>query len=277
MGLLSQVGVYTSVIASMSGVLASPTPPELPQPVVYSMENDTITTRDPVDTTASSLLSSSPAVKQLINGIDISSHQHKNSASISMKKVLNSGEVKFFFIKATEGTHYINPHFRSDTIEVIDSNTPVGFYHYARPSSSTNDARKQARFFVHVTGIDNGVKSLPPVLDLEEDEGLSADELISWTKAFVDEVKTLTGRDVMIYTYPNFWKDSMANTTQFNNLPLWIAEYNKGITPGYTLPGGWNTWTFWQYTSKEEITGIAGDVDGNIFNGSEKQLHNMLK
>lgn len=280
MGVLSQIGVYTSVIASMNGILAAPTPPELPEPTVYSIEDDTLddTSTRRVDANASALSSFTPVTSSIVNGVDISSHQHKGASSMHMKTVLSSGEVKFMFIKATEGTHYINPHFRTDTVEVINNGkTPVGFYHYARPTDSVDDAKKQADFFIHVTGINQGVKTLPPVLDLEEDEGLSADELIRWTDAFVTEVKAQTGRDVMIYTYPNFWRDKMKNTTQFSHLPLWIAEYNKGLTPGYTLPGGWDKWTFWQYTSQEKVTGIEGHVDGNIFHGSSAELKKLYR
>lgn len=205
------------------------------------------------------------------HGIDISSHQH-NGTRINLPKVIDGGQ-DFVFVKATEGTSYINPYFRSDVISAMDKNTPVGFYHYARPSSSSDDARKQAQYFVSTTGIDKGVKSLPPVLDIEENNGVrNSDDLINWTHAFVDEVKSLTGKDVMIYTYPSFWKNSMKNTEEFNHLPLWIANYNGLTSLEKPLIGGWDEWTFWQYSADGDIDGYPKEIDVNLFNGTEEEL-----
>ena len=204
------------------------------------------------------------------HGIDISSHQH-NSRSIDIPTAIDGGQ-EFVFVKATEGTDYVNPHFRSDVIKAMDKDVPVGFYHYAKPSNSLQDAKKQAQAFVKKTGIDRGVKSLPPVLDIEEDNGVdNAKDLIAWTQQFVNEVKTLTGQEVMIYTYPSFWKNEMGNTSAFNNLPLWIADYNNSTQPG-SLIGGWDDWTFWQYSSDGLIDGYHKNIDVNLFNGSKQEL-----
>lgn len=205
-------------------------------------------------------------------GIDISSHQHKTD--IDYDSVASSQD--FAFIKATQGTDYMNEHFRNDAVNFITKGTIVGFYHYAEPSSSTDDARQQASNFVKVTGINQGVRSLPPVLDIEESYGVGTDDLIAWTEAFVDEVKKQSGMDVMIYTYPSFWMNEMGNTTKFNHLPLWLASYNNSdrLT---SVPGGWDRWTFWQHTSKGNINGISGLVDENIFNGTKKQLQELYK
>lgn len=205
------------------------------------------------------------------HGIDISSHQH-GSLDIDLKNVIDGGQ-NFVFVKATEGTHYVNPYFRSDVIKAMDKGIPVGFYHYARPSDSTKDAREQAQAFIAKTGIDKGVKSLPPVLDIEQSDDVeNSSDLIAWTQAFVDEVKDETGQDVMIYTYPSFWKNEMGNTTQFSHLPLWIAHYNGSTQPETPLVGGWEDWTFWQYSDKGIVDGHSAKLDANLFNGTQKEL-----
>lgn len=208
-------------------------------------------------------------------GVDISSHQHTESSKINIKDIVAGGQ-QFAFIKATEGTGYINPHFRSDVISFINEKTPVGFYHYAKPSGNLEDARSQAQHFVKTTGIDKGVKSFPPVLDIEENEaGATSDELVAWTHAFVDEVKELSGQDVMIYTYPTFWRTDMGNSTEFNHLPLWIADYNNSSAPTMPLPGGWDDWVFWQYTSEGMVDGSPRGIDVNFYNGSTKGLKKL--
>lgn len=204
-------------------------------------------------------------------GIDISSHQHGAQGSIDIQQTVSGGQ-SFAFIKATEGTHYINPQFRSDTIKFIEEEVPVGFYHYARPAASSG--AEQARLFVRVTGIDNGVKAFPPVLDIETDGGLSASELTKWVGEFVDEIKRLTDRETMIYTYPHFWKEKMGNTTEFNHLPLWIASYAPSLKAD-VIPGGWESWDFWQYTDSGRVPGYSGKVDVNVFNGTEDELQSL--
>ena len=265
--LLSQLAI-TGVIATSSASGDIPPVPEL-----------SATVSDATVATNSSSMDISRNIPDMVDdgrtpvGIDISSHQHNNGSHMNIREVAENGQ-DFAFIKATEGTHYVNPHFRPDVVDFIDSNTPIGFYHYGRPTSNPEEAREQARFFVDVTGMGIGVKSLPPVLDIEEPQGLSPRQLIDWTHAYVDEIKKLTGRDTMIYTYPYFWKHSMGNTTEFNHLPLWIAHYTNNDQPG-SLPGGWTDWTFWQHTSEGTVTGAHGDVDQNRFSGTMSELREM--
>ena len=281
MSLLSQIAAYGSVITMMSTFMQTPEAPTLPPPTVlsiqtsddYQIENFQLNTQSVGSHRVGDIQDG--VNHPIVNGIDIASHQHNASANMNIPKVIQSGEIQFSFIKATEGTHYVNPNFREDTIEFINNKVPIGFYHYARPSKSVDDAKEQAQYFVNVTGINQGVKTFPPVLDIEEDSGLNSTDLIKWTEGFVNEVKRLTGRDVMIYTYPSFWKNNMANTTKFNNLPLWIADYNKKSSPTIPLPGGWKDWTFWQYTDNEKITGIGNGVDGNIYNGDYNSLRSL--
>lgn len=271
MSLLNSIGVPT---VAMSFLMSGGLPSEAPQPP--QMETSVTSSSVPGEK-VNNASHSSTAVKssttESLYGIDISSHQH-GSESVDISKAVDGG-VQYAFIKATEGTHYMNPHFRDDVLSFIEKDIPIGFYHYAIPTDSQEEAREQARLFVAVTGINGGVKTIAPVLDIEENKNnLSASQLIAWTQAFVDEVKKLTEMDVMIYTYPNFWKDEMGNTTEFSHLPLWLASYNGKSHPG-KIPGGWNTWTFWQYTSDGRVDGYSKEIDLNVYNGTGEDLKEM--
>jgi lysozyme len=200
-------------------------------------------------------------------GLDVSSHQH--SAPLSWPAVRASGH-SFVFIKATEGISYTNPYFAWDWSRARDVGLIRGAYHYARPSVGT--AAGQARRFVAVAGPAGEQGELAPVLDLEQTGGLSPDQLAAWTQEFLDEVGRLTGRRAMLYTYPNFWRDAMAGTTAFTGHPLWIASYTTAPVP--RMPG-WPTWTFWQYTARGSVRGVAGRVDLNRFNGGLADLRQL--
>lgn len=276
MSLLNSIGAPT---VAFSFLLSGATPvvqDQVPEPAEQSVTSS-ITPQEEVVAVANND-SVKTSTDQSLYGVDIASHQHTGPGdkTIDIPKSVDGG-ISYAFVKATEGTNYMNPYFRDDVIKFIEKDTPVGFYHYAKPTASTEEAKAQARLFVAVTGIDKGVKTIAPVLDIEENkEKLTSSQLVQWTHAFVDEVKELTGMDVMIYTYPNFWLNEMGNTTEFSHLPLWLASYNNKTHPG-TIPGGWDTWTFWQYTSDGKVDGYGGKIDLNVFNGTPEDLKSMYK
>lgn len=276
MSLLNSIGAPTVAFTFLLSTAA----PEAPEPIdpPQKVEQSTTESRQESAVAAANNDSVKTSTDQSLYGVDIASHQHAGTGdkTIDISKAVDGG-ISYAFVKATEGTNYMNPHFRNDVIKFIEKDTPVGFYHYAKPTDSTEEAKAQAKLFVAVTGIDKGVKTIAPVLDIEENkENLTPSQLVEWTHAFVNEVKDLTGMDVMIYTYPNFWLDEMGNTTEFSHLPLWLASYNNKSHPG-NIPGGWDTWTFWQYTSEGKVDGYSGKIDLNVFNGTPEDLKSMYK
>jgi lysozyme len=204
------------------------------------------------------------------HGPDVASYQHPNGAGIDWARVSRDG-AGFAFVKATEGDSYRNPYFAGDYAAVHRVGMVRSAYHYARPHADVQTARDQAAYFVKTAGSAGAKGDLPLTLDLEQSGGLGPQQLIAWTQTFLDAVKSATHRTVLIYTYPNFWQNAMANSTAFTGFPLWIASYRSG-GPATPLPGGWKSWTFWQYTSSGTEAGIQGSVDESLFSGSATQL-----
>ena len=62
--------------------------------------------------------------------------------------------------------------------------------------------------------------------------------------------------------------------TELGQYPLWLARYAD--IPGF-LPGGWRTWSFWQFTAKGRVPGIDGEVDLNLSCGRITELVNECK
>ncbi|RAV31246.1 glycoside hydrolase family 25 protein [Corynebacterium heidelbergense] len=209
-----------------------------------------------------------PVPSWAIDGVDVSSHQHPDGAAIDWQALAASGQ-KFAFIKATEGTGYTNPYYSTDSLKAKEAGVTPGSYHYARPGE---DARAQAQFYA--ASLATGAQpTLPPVLDMEETGGLGPEDLQAWTRDWVSEIKTLTGRDPIIYTYYNFWLNEMGNTTEFSNLPLWLAYYDDSLPN--EIPGGWKQVTFWQYASDGDVDGVRTKVDLNSYYGSDQQLQQL--
>jgi lysozyme len=205
----------------------------------------------------------------LLSGPDVASYQHPNGAPIDWSAVRRDGH-SWAFVKATEGTTYVNPGFRGDWRDSAAAGLYRGAYHYARPSAAAGSARAQASAFANTIGPQRVPGTLPPVLDLEETGNLSPAALATWVREFLTSTQAFTGRVPMIYTYPNFWKNAMAGNRSFTGYPLWIANY--GVSSPQLL--GWSNYTFWQYTSTGTVKGIAtpGATDINVFNGTALDL-----
>jgi len=202
----------------------------------------------------STMLIAAPALAAS-SGPDVSSWQHPNGASINWTLVKASGH-SFAFVKATEDTTYTNPYFAGDWQGMKAAGINHGAYHFARPA---NPAAAQANYFISVVGRTQAAGDLPPALDLEDNGGLAPGALVIWTQTFLSTVQSLTGRVPIIYASPNFWRTSMGNSTAFTGYPLWLAQW--AAAPTFPLPGGWTSWTFWQYTDAGSVPGIPATVD----------------
>lgn len=214
--------------------------------------------------TTPSLASASP------QGPDVSSWQHIDGTGIDWHQVRDAGH-PYAMVKATEGLSYVNPFFVQDCIVMRTAGVARGAYHYA---DVTLSPELQAAYYSTVVLGINGPGDLPPVLDLEDAKGLSPQQVIDWTHRFLNSVQALTGRQPIIYTYPNFWRTAMANTAEFRDYPLWIASYNDTVG---ALPGGWDHWLFWQYTDSGTIPGIDGRTDINQFAGTADELRALAR
>lgn len=198
-------------------------------------------------------------------GIDVSSWQ--GDVDWTAQAALGK---KFAYVKATEGTTYKNPYFGSQYKGAYTAGLIRGAYHFARPSSASGSAVKQAAYFVkNGGGWSADGHTLPGVLDIEYNPygatcyGLSKTAMVAWVKAFVVEYKRRTKRDAVIYTTTDWWTRCTGNSKAFSTTnPLWLARYGT-TTPG-TLPGGWGWATFWQYS--------ATPIDQNRFSSSYSRL-----
>jgi GH25 family lysozyme M1 (1,4-beta-N-acetylmuramidase) len=208
-----------------------------------------------------SLAAAQPAVM----GLDVSSHD----PSIDWSTVVSDG-AQFAYVKATEGTGFVNPDFAAQYDGSYQAGLIRGAYHFALPNISSGAA--QASYFVaNGGGWSADGQTLPGELDIEynpygtECYGLSQSAMVSWIASFANAYYALTARWPVIYTTTNWWATCTGNYGGFGGQdPLFIASYAS--SPG-TLPAGWSTYTFWQNGS---VGTFPGDQD--TFNGASAQL-----
>ncbi len=205
------------------------------------------------------LLQSQAATK--VNGVDVSHWQ----GSINWNSVYSSG-YRFAFVKATEGTSYVDPKFTTNMQNGKSAGLYMGAYHFARPSSNNPEA--EADHFVNTAGsyIKDGY--LRPVLDLETGTSLGWSGLSDWARRWLQRVEQLTGVEPILYVNAYYASNLQSYLTSYD---LWIAHYtyNPNTSPN---TGKWSTWMFWQYSDKGTVSGISGGVDLNVFNGDLSTL-----
>jgi lysozyme len=142
------------------------------------------------------------------------------------------------------------------------------------------DAKKQADYFIDYvkTVKDNG--ELPPVLDLETNDGVTKDKIVAGAKVWLDRVEAAFGKKPIIYSGQYFLQDYLVVAgggppPWAKDYPLWLAQYPNQYIEGMkpTLPRGWFNYTIWQYSDKGRINGINAAVDMNLFNGTLEELY----
>jgi GH25 family lysozyme M1 (1,4-beta-N-acetylmuramidase) len=199
----------------------------------------------------------------ITEGIDVSHYQ----GSINWAAVRNAGK-RFGFVKASEGTTYQDPFFRTNWQNMGYNRVVRGAYHFGHPEL---DPYAQVDNFVSVAHPKTG--DLQLTLDLEITGGKSPREIFHWTRAFISYLHARTGRPGIIYTGFYFWRDSVGNPPYNLNCPLWLAAYVPN--PNSYVPSAWSTWSFWQYSDTGHVPGISGNVDLDYWNGGLPNLRNL--
>ncbi|MGZ3419311.1 MAG: thrombospondin type 3 repeat-containing protein [Polyangiales bacterium] len=194
-----------------------------------------------------------------VKGVDVSAWQ----GSISWSGVKSSGRV-FAFARVSDGTKYPDSKFATNWSGMKAVGLMRGTYQFFRASQ---DPTAQAKLLLTKVGT-LGPNDLPPVVDVEVMDGVSASTLISRLKTWLAVVEKATGRKPIIYTASGFW--SGLGNPNFSGYPLWVANWGPSCP---SLPGGgWKDWKFWQYSDKGSVTGISGGVDADVFNGTLTEL-----
>jgi GH25 family lysozyme M1 (1,4-beta-N-acetylmuramidase) len=190
-----------------------------------------------------------------VNGVDVSNWQ----GSINWTAVANSG-VRVAYLKAAEGTSYNDPTYAANRRNANAAGVAVGAYDFARPGTSGGaraNARAEAQHFLAAANVH--ASDLLPALDLEETGGLSPAQLGQWVDSWLQTVAAATGVNPAIYVSPSFWNDNVQDTEGIaKRTPLWVA--NWGVSSP-AVPGAWQSWSGWQYSSSGSVPGISGNVD----------------
>jgi lysozyme len=200
--------------------------------------------------------------------IDVSHH----NGAIDWPAVAGAG-IALAFIKATQGTGFVDPKFDDNRRAAAAAGVLVVPYHFLDAA----EPARQAVHFLDATGLQPGQ---PAMIDWETAVPLLS--VVTLGRAIIERCR----RDPVVYHGFAQLQHADANLSRW---PLMLPEYPRGNTSGRyrtlvkrvpRLPpgrvasweGGQRPYDFHQYTPAGHVTGIATPVDRSIWVGSRAEL-----
>ncbi|MBQ5335733.1 MAG: glycoside hydrolase family 25 protein [Oscillospiraceae bacterium] len=196
-----------------------------------------------------------------VRGVDVSHYQGEIDWP-----VIAGQDVRFAFIKATEGSASADEYFAKNWSGARAAGLKTGAYHFF---SFDSPAETQADNFIAAVPV--LPDALPPVIDLEyyrKGEHPSAEAVRQSLSVLLERFRKTYGKKPIIYTsescYENYLKDSGLDYT------LWIRSVFSHPSDSYEP-----AWTFWQYNPYGRMDGYSGDegcIDLNAYCGSAAEF-----
>jgi len=170
----------------------------------------------------------------------------------------------FVIIRSTYGNGYYDSWFAHNRDEARRVGLPHGFYHFCYPQY--NSPLDEAKWFCKA------------LYDIQEGESLYLDfeesysgDIVAWCKQFLDYVSNnFNGIKPLIYlnqSYMNLDWSPVINA----GYGLWLASYQAD---GVGNTGKWPFMALQQTSSSQQVPGIVGNVDRDIFFGDENSFKN---
>lgn len=198
-----------------------------------------------------------------VKGVDVSSYQ----GEIEWAQIQEQ-DLQFAFIKATEGSTFVDKYFERNWKSAENTPLRIGAYHFF---SYDSEGKTQAQNFIKAVPINE--EALPPVIDVEfygdkEKNPPNRSQVEKELQTMVKMLEEHYGKRVILYTTQKAYDLYIKNS--YEQCDIWIRDvFTKPSLPDK------RKWTFWQYTDREQLDGYSGEekyIDVNVFYGSEKEF-----
>lgn len=193
-----------------------------------------------------------------VRGVDVSNYQGEIDWT-----TLSQG-LDFAYIKATEGSSFVDSHFAFNYAEAQRTPLRVGAYHFFSFDSS---GKTQAENYI--ASVEPYERMLPPVVDVEfygeySDEHKPSEEVVPEIADLLGALEDRYGVKPVIYATGSAYKSYIKGN--FDGYDVWIRDV-------YFKPE--RDWMFWQWSSVGRLDGYDGEeecIDLNVFNGSKAEF-----
>lgn len=203
-----------------------------------------------------------------IQGIDVARYQ----GDINWQQ-LRAANIRFAYIKATEGGDYLDPMFLANWNGAKAAGMPYGAYHF---TTWCRPANEQAAWIQQ--NIPRDPNALPPVLDLEWNthsrscpRKLPREQAKEVVRTLLNALHAHTGKRPVIYTDITFHAEVLEG--DFNEYKFWLRSVANEPQVRYNN----RRWTFWQFTATGRLPGINTYVDRNAFYGGDNEWNRFVQ
>lgn len=203
-----------------------------------------------------------------VRGVDVSAYQGEIDWD-----VLAAQGISFVFIKATEGSSFVDAKFAENYAGANRTNLRVGAYHFFSYDST---GKTQAENFCKTVPKVDGM--LPPVIDLEfygdkAKDPPEAEAVRQQLDVLLERLEAHYGQKPVFYATEKSYRLYLAD--HYPDYDIWIRSvyFKPGLSDG-------RTWTFWQYSDKGVLAGYNGEekyIDLNVFYGTEEAWSQYAK
>ncbi len=198
-----------------------------------------------------------------VRGVDVSVYQ----GTVDWQ-TLSAQDIDFAFIKATEGSSFVDSCFAYNYAEAQKQHMAVGVYHFFSYDSS---GVAQAQHYINTVAPFEGM--LPPVIDLEfygdyKKNPPSRERVADELQDMLNALEQHYGVKPMIYATEKSY--ALYLSGEYAQYDIWI----RNVLSKPKLSDG-REWTFWQFTNREKLQGYEGEekyIDVNIFCGTEEEF-----
>jgi lysozyme len=197
-----------------------------------------------------------PVAERYTQGIDVSSHQGRIDWD-----ALSRAEVRFAYIKATEGASSVDARFAANWSGAARAGVRRGAYHRFTLCRS---AETQAANFIRT--VPRTRDALPPAVDVEDMSGCGASaspDATTLIGRLLDLIEAHCGARPILYVTQQFHD---AHARDFTHERFWIRSLYA------SPPFRRGDWAIWQHHNAARRPGIEGPVDLDAFRGDEAAL-----
>ena len=202
-----------------------------------------------------------------VKGVDVSHYQ----GDIDWE-TLATEDLDFAYIKATEGSSFVDDKFVQNWEGAAGTELLTGAYHFFSFDSA---GVTQAENYIETVGELSG--RLVPVVDVEYygdkwTNPPAKEDVVSQLQEMLVVLEEEYGCKPMLYTtYEVYYKYLVEDFAEY---PLWIR--NVYFSPNVDMRGDW---IIWQHSDTEVLKGYQGEekyIDCNVFAGTKEELRQLL-
>lgn len=213
------------------------------------------------------IIFNAPSKKYEVKGVDVSAYQ----GDIDWNTLSKQG-IEFAFIKATEGSSFIDEKFNINYQNASKTNLKIGAYHFF---SYDSEGSTQADNFIRTVPKEDNM--LPPVIDVE----FYGDKY----KDIPNVEETQKQLNILLQKLEDYYEKKPIIYATYKAYNLYIAHSFKDnyiwIRDVYFRPKLKDNreWTFWQYTDRARLDGYNGKekrIDVNVFNGNIEKFEQLF-